>query len=86
MDAALEKLKNFQSKRNNLLEELRVSLEIQKIWPEVFKSGRVSTYLKSPIRAKRNEIKLVIRNGEGEEREYPIEIAEKIYPKLKDVK
>jgi hypothetical protein len=67
--ALQEKIKE----RIKLSEKLDRSLAIQELWSKAFKYGRCTTQLAGNLRFNRRDtLSLIITNGNGEKREFPL--------------
>ncbi len=69
-NAALDKLDALNKRRAELGIELRLSLELQDLWPDVFKHGKAYSHAEG---SRGRGYELVVRDGAGAVRRFPLE-------------
>lgn len=71
IESAMSRLDELVAEKNRLYEELKESLAIQLLWPDVFKHGSVRSILEGHPSSP-SKMRLVLSN-EKEERRFPLE-------------
>lgn len=65
-----EKLRRLMAERDELSKKLDRSLEIVDLWPDAFKTGRVTSWVSGSVSAGFN---LTIKRADGETRSFPVQ-------------
>ena len=71
MNETWENIKDLMKERDELQRKLDRSFAIQELWPDVFKYGKCRSYLTGNLN-RFKAVELVIKNGNGEKRKYPV--------------
>ena len=70
IETQLDKLDKLNERRAELGEELRLSLALQALWPDVFKHGKAYSHAEG---SRGRGYELVVRDGAGAVRRFPLE-------------
>jgi hypothetical protein len=74
----MERLEELHKREGELFDELKRSLAIKKLWPEVFDKGKIDVSFYGGTtydlqRGKVNKMKMVLKRSDGDSREFTLD-------------